>query len=72
MARFSVTVDDALVEEVRQLAGVKTKREAIQQALQEFIRRRRLARLAELRGSGLVELDLADLQQWRDAAAPRS
>ncbi|MBI4494355.1 MAG: type II toxin-antitoxin system VapB family antitoxin [Chloroflexi bacterium] len=72
MARFSITVDPALVEEARQLAQAKTKREAIEQALREFIQRRRLTRLAELGGSGLVELDEADLRRWRESATPES
>lgn len=65
MSRLSLAVDPALVEEVRQLTGTKTKREAIEQALREFVQRRRLAKLAELRGSDLVELDAAELQRWR-------
>ena len=68
MARFSITVDEKLLEEARTLAGARTKREVIEQALQEFVQRRRLARLAELVGSGLVELDLVDLRRWRETA----
>lgn len=65
MVRLSVTVDEKLVEEVRTLAHAKTKREAIELALHEFVRRRRLERLAELEGSDIVEWELEDLLRWR-------
>ena len=70
MTRLSITVDPKLVEEARQLAGARTKREAIEEALREFVRRRQLARLAALEGSGLVALDPATLDTWRRSAAP--
>lgn len=70
MGRFSITVDEELIEEVRQLANARTKRAAIEQALREFVQRRRLAKLAELRGSGLVELTAIELQRWRASATP--
>lgn len=70
MTRFSITVDDELIDEARRLAQARTKREAIEQALREFVQRRRLAKLAELEGSDLVELDPVDLRRWRDAATP--
>lgn len=72
MTRFSVTVDHDLLEEARNLADAKTKREVIEQALQEFVQRRRLRKLTELSGSGLVDLDVADLHRWRRAGRPVS
>jgi Arc/MetJ family transcription regulator len=67
MARISVTVDPELIEEARRLAQVRTKREAIERALQEFIRHHRLQELQVLAGSGLVEMDLDELRRWRQS-----
>jgi len=72
MARLSITVDEKLVEEARRLADAKTKRAAIEQALREFVQRRRLARLAELMGSDLLDMDLDDLKRWRHSSTSNS
>jgi len=71
MARISVTVDPALIEEVQRLAKVRTKREAIERALQEFVRHHRLQELHTLAGSGLVEMDLEELRRWRQFSDER-
>jgi Arc/MetJ family transcription regulator len=71
MTRLSVTVDPGLLEEAKQLAKVKTKREAIELALREFVLRRRLEDLAELAGSGLVGMDVEELKRWRESGVGR-
>lgn len=71
MSRLTVSIDPALLEEARVLAHSKTKREALDQALREFVQRRRLAELADLRGSDLVELAADEIRRWRDSAATR-
>ncbi len=65
MARLSVTVDPDLLERVRRMAGVRTKREALGLALAEFVRRREVKRLRDLEGSGLVSMNLRELRAWR-------
>jgi Arc/MetJ family transcription regulator len=60
--RLSVTADPELLEEARRLANVKTKREAVERALQEFVSRRCLKDLA---GSDLVDMNLEELKRWR-------
>jgi Arc/MetJ family transcription regulator len=65
--RLSVTVDPKLLEEAKNLAGLRTKREVIEVALREMILHRRLQDLAKLEGSGLIETDLEQLIQWREA-----
>ncbi|MDI3532018.1 MAG: Bacterial antitoxin of type system, VapB [Synergistaceae bacterium] len=65
--RLSATVDPELLEEAKQLAKAKNKREAIELALREFVLRRRLKNLAELAGSGLVEMDVEELKRWRES-----
>ena len=65
--RFSVTVDPKLLEEAKNLAGLRTKREVIDVALREMILHLRIKDLAELEGSGLIETDLEGLIEWRKA-----
>ena len=72
MARFSVTVDPELLREAMKLAGVKRKREVIELALREFVRRRCLTDLRGLAGSGLVDWDVEEFDAWREAAGERT
>jgi len=67
MKRLSISVDPELLEESVRLAGVKTKREAIEGALRKFVRTRHLQELAQLAGSGLVDMSPGDLGKWRDS-----
>ncbi|MDY0295989.1 MAG: type II toxin-antitoxin system VapB family antitoxin [Acidobacteriota bacterium] len=49
--RTNVVLDDQLVDEALRLdSGIRTKRELIDTALREFIQRRRMKSLRELRG----------------------
>ena len=67
MKRLSISVDPELLDESKRLADVKTKREAIEVALREFVRTRHLQELAQLAGSGLVDMSPGDLEKWRDS-----
>jgi Arc/MetJ family transcription regulator len=71
MTRLSISVDPELLEESRRLAKVKTKREAIEVALREFVRVHHLKELTELAGSGLVEMSPEDLKVWRESSGKR-
>jgi Arc/MetJ family transcription regulator len=68
ITRLSISVDPELLEEVLRLAKVRTKREAIEQALKEFVRHHRLQELQTLAGSGLAEMDLEELRRWRQSS----
>jgi Arc/MetJ family transcription regulator len=68
MTRLSITVDPELLEEVRRLAKVRTKRAAIERALQEFVRQHRLQELQALAGSGVVDMELEELRRWRQSS----
>ncbi|HXH12902.1 MAG TPA: type II toxin-antitoxin system VapB family antitoxin [Alphaproteobacteria bacterium] len=68
MTRCSITVASELLEEVLRLAKARTKREAIEQALKEFVRQHRLQELQELAGSGSVDMDLEKLRRWRQSS----
>jgi len=53
--RTKIELDQALVEEARTFAGVKTKREVVDLALKEFVAIRRRRNIGELFGN--VEID---------------
>ena len=63
--RTTIAIDDNLIEEAKTLSDVKTKRELIDLSLREFIQRRRLEHLAGLYGSGLVNLNVEDVEDFR-------
>ena len=63
--RTTIAIDDNLIEEAKTLSDVKTKRELIDLSLREFIQRRRLEHLAGLYGSGLVNLTVEDVEDFR-------
>ena len=50
-----VALDDELIEEARQLGGVRTKKDVIQQALVEYVQRRKQMKLLTLFGT--IELE---------------
>jgi Arc/MetJ family transcription regulator len=63
--RTTITIDDKLIEEAQKLSALKTKKELIDLSLREFIQRRRLEHLAGLYGSGLVNLTVEDVEDFR-------
>jgi Arc/MetJ family transcription regulator len=48
--RTNIVIDDRLLEEAMNLSGAKTKREAVQKALEEFVNNRKRLSLRELKG----------------------
>lgn len=46
----NLAIDDQLLEEARLLSGLKTKRETVNEALKEYIQRRRRKRIKDLFG----------------------
>lgn len=54
LSRTNIVLDDKLVRRAMKKAGVKTKREAVEAALQAFVREPDYAALLALRGSGGV------------------
>jgi Bacterial antitoxin of type II TA system, VapB len=57
-----------LLDEVVRLAKAQTKREAIEGALNEFVRDHRLQELHALVGSGLAEMGPEELRRWRQSS----
>jgi len=73
MTRLSADIDTKILEEAMQVSGCKTKRDAIDRALREFVARRRAKELAGLEGSALTAMSVEDLVQWRsESRAGRS
>jgi hypothetical protein len=54
-----------LLEEAVRLSGAKTQTMAVVMGLEELIRRKKLERLARLRGSGALDLTTRDLRRMR-------
>lgn len=54
--RMSVTLDEELLNEAQKVSGKKTKREIIEEALKEFVRKKR--REEALKHAGKIEMDM--------------
>ena len=65
MARTTYDLDEELVEKAREIAGVTTKKAAIEEALREFIDARRRRELIGLIGSGIVDMTPEELRELR-------
>ncbi len=63
--RFSVTLDRRLVEEAVRVSGAQSKREAIETALKDFIRRRRLDKAIARGGKVSLTISVDDLLKRR-------
>lgn len=53
-ARTNIVLDERLVARVKRLSGARTTREAVQLALDHYVRSRDYSRVLELYGSGGV------------------
>jgi len=47
----NLAIDDKLIEEARRIGGHKTKKEAVNSALEEYVKRRKKLRILELFGT---------------------
>ncbi len=61
--RTTINIDEKLLEEVLCETGEKNKGKAVNTALADFIRRRRLEALRSLRGTIDIEDNLAELER---------
>jgi Arc/MetJ family transcription regulator len=55
--RTNIVLDDALLREAMKFSGARSKREAVQIALEELVARRRSRELKALRGKPLIAPD---------------
>lgn len=67
MVQMTITIDDQLVDAVKEISGASTQSEAIHVALQDFLRRQRLQRVLAQQGKIELALDQAKLQALREA-----
>lgn len=65
MPRMMVELDDQLLSEAQRVTGARTKRAAIETALQELVRRRKAAELARLAGKVPIRLTQRALRTMR-------
>lgn len=65
----NLALDDALIEEARQLGGLRTKKDVVTQALVEYIQRRKQLKLLDLFGTVDFEDDF-DVKVQRGVARP--
>ena len=68
--RTTLAVKEELIEEVKALAGVRTKKEAVEVALEEFIKRRKSRKLLDLEGKVELSVDLERLLARRRKDVP--
>ncbi len=61
----NLALDDELIEEARQLGGLRTKKDVVTQALLEYVQRRRQSKLLDLFGK-------VDFEDGFDANVQRS
>ncbi len=59
--RTTLAIKEDLLEEVKALSGVKTKKEAVERALEEFIRRRKAKKLLDYEGKMELSYTLSRL-----------
>jgi Arc/MetJ family transcription regulator len=66
MAKTLLEIDKRLLDEARILAKARTKREAVETALREFVRRHRLEGLAAAAGTSSIRWTAADIRNMRE------
>ncbi len=65
LARTNIEIDIDLLEEARQVSSLKTKKEIVFRALEEFVARRKRAALLEVCRPGLWEGNLEEMRASR-------
>jgi Arc/MetJ family transcription regulator len=48
--RTNIVIDDEMMRTAMEISGIRTKKEIVEQAIQEFVARRTRKNLADLRG----------------------
>ncbi len=66
MGRLTATLDDRLLEEAQRAMSTRTKRETIEAALREVVRRARARKALEHKGNLHLGISREDLLRRRD------
>jgi Arc/MetJ family transcription regulator len=62
MKRTNLVLDEQILERAKSISGINTYSAVVNQALQEFVRRRTFERIDEYASSGVWEGDLAEIR----------
>jgi Arc/MetJ family transcription regulator len=68
--RTTLVIDENLIDEAKEVSGAKTKKEAIEKALREFIRKRKSRKLLDLEGKVELSYTVEDLIKRRRKDVP--
>lgn len=68
--RTTLAIKEELLEEVESLSGAKTKKEAVEKALGEYIKRRKSKKLLGLEGKIELSLDLEEFLKRKKKDVP--
>jgi Arc/MetJ family transcription regulator len=69
--RTTLAINEELLNEVKLLSGAKTKKDAVQKALVDFIRRRKAKKLLQLEGKIELSFTPKELLERRRKDVPR-
>ena len=70
MTRTTLAINEELLNEAKALSGAKTKKDAVEIALEEFIRRRKARKLLELEGKIDLSFSLPEFLEERKKDVP--
>jgi Arc/MetJ family transcription regulator len=70
--RTTLNIDDATLATVMEETGARTKTEAVRQALQDYVRRRKIEKLIALKGKISFDLDWKTLRKGWSRSFARS
>lgn len=68
--RTTLAIKEGLIDEVKALSGSRTKKEAVEKALEEFIRRKRAKGLIDLEGKVELSFTLEEFLRRRKKDVP--
>jgi len=68
--RTTLAIKGELLEEVKELSGAKTKKEAVEKALEEYVKRRKAKKLIGLEGKIELSSDLEEFLKRRGKDVP--
>ena len=63
--RTTLDIDEKLLQDASRLTNGKTKKAVIEEALREFIRKRRIEQLRKMVGTDAIDLTVEDLRRMR-------
>ena len=69
--RTTLAIREELIDEVKVLSGAKTKKDAVEKALEEFVRRRKAKKLLDLEGKVELSFTLEEFTGRRKRDVPR-